>query len=894
MGRGAVGAFRLHARGRQLRIILKTFRGLLGLSLFGLLMAAGLGFYAWHTYSKDLPDTLQLRNYAPPMVTRVHAGDGRMLDEFATQNRIFIPYRAIPDQLVNAFISAEDKTFRTHPGIDYLGVARAIRNNVQNYLNNQRLEGASTITQQVAKNFLLSSEVSLSRKVKEAILAFRIEETLSKEQILELYLNDIYLGYEAHGVVTAAMNYFNKTLDQLTIAEMAYLAALPKAPNNYHPVTKREAAIARRNWVVGRMLEDGYITPEQAAEARSSDLKIVPREKAESVTAEYFTEEVRREIQRMYGNDQLYGGGLVVHTTIDPHIQAIADETLRRGLIRYDRRHGYRGPFAKLVYAQTEFDAQLQAREEARALRQEQRRSRNENTLAASWTPLPPKPVLVTGGDWQTALKEMEQPVIPDIETTKGWELAVVLEEDNGKNEAVIGLADGQIGVIPTPEVRWARKWLPGQRVGGRPNRPAEVLDRDDIVIVEHTQTSPTGYSYRDQNNYALRQIPNIEGALVAMDPHTGRVLAMVGGWSFEESEFNRATQAQRQPGSSFKPLVYLAALDNGFTPTNIIDDAPISISQGPGKPRWKPKNYSGRVYGPTPLRVGIEKSRNLMTVRLAHEVKMWKVAEYAKKFGVDNDLPEVLSASLGSAETTLLRMVGAYGMIANGGKKITPSVIDRIQDRYGRIVFRHDGRECEGCLSGDWRQQKAPTLKDEREQVTDPISAYQMVTMLEGVVKRGTAKKVVNLDRPIGGKTGTTNDNFDTWFIGFSPDLVAGVFVGFDQPRTMGRFDTGSTVAAPIFDDFMENALKGRPNAQFRAPRGTHFQYVYLANGAPAPGPGEGRVREAFKPGNGPEVGGPPVAASEPKEQRRQSAYKPKAKPKASDVTVTGVPGLY
>ncbi len=859
-----------------MRFLVIVFRSLLGMALLAVLFVAGGGMYLYYVYGNNVPDTDELLDYAPPMVTRVHSGDGRLMEEFALERRVFVPIEEVPEQVVDAFLAAEDKSFYSHPGIDIFGIVRAAATNFERViLKGQRPEGASTITQQVAKNFFLTNEVSVGRKVEEAILAFRIEQTMTKDKILELYLNQIYLGMGNYGVVAAAQNYFNKTLDELTLAEAAYLGALPKAPENYHPLRHKAAAIARRNWVLSRMAANGWASQEAATKASKEDLVVTPREQAQTVEADYFTEDVRRAIKKQFGDKGLYEGGLVVHTTLDPHLQAIADETLRRGLIRYDRRHGWRGALYRFVDNEADFNRLSEKREAAREERANYRRRGDPRGDRS----LPPEPVLADADAWQENLTQLEVAPLPDIDLTRNWQLAVVLDPSAGKAEALIGLADGTTGVIPRPEIAWARPWVPDQRIGGSPSRPSDVLDRGDVVYVEHTTETPDGKTYQDDNNYALRQVPDVEGALVAMDPHTGRVLAMTGGWSFKESEFNRASQAKRQPGSSFKPFVYMAALDNGYTPASIIQDAPIEISQGPGLPKWRPKNYSGRYYGPTPLRVGIEKSRNLMTVRLARAVGMAKVAEYARKFGVVDNLPQVLSTALGSAETTLVRMVTGYSMIVNGGKKIEASLIDRVQDRYGKLIYRHDPRACEGCNHVAWKGQAVPILADDREQVTDPITAYQMTSILQGVIQRGTGAGRASIGRPAGGKTGTTNENFDVWFIGFTPDLVAGVFVGFDQPRTLGRSDTGSTVAAPIFADFMKAAMKGRPEKDFQAPPDTVFMKISLDNGQPAADGGGRVINEAFKPGTGPDT---------------YYSGEVNYTPTQDSVTTLGVPGLY
>ncbi|GAB5470823.1 MAG: penicillin-binding protein 1A [Rhodospirillales bacterium] len=849
-------------------------RSLLGMALFALLLFAGGAMYIYTVYGGNVPETDELANYAPPMVTRVHATDGRMMAEYAIENRVFVPIEEVPEQVIDAFLAAEDKSFYSHPGVDVRGIVRALISNIDRIAKGQRPEGASTITQQVAKNFFLTNEVSVGRKIEEAILAFRIESALTKDEILELYLNEIYLGVGNYGIVTAAQNYFNKSLDDLSLEEAAYLAALPKAPTHYHPTRQKDEAIGRRNWVLSRMAADGRVSEVAARAAMETDLVTRRREETQKVAADYFTEDVRRQIKSLYGDSGLYEGGLVVHSTLDPRLQAIADEVLRRGLIRYDRRHGWRGPLARFVTG----EEALQAAEEARVTAKEKRVANLLRGRSEGWRALPPQPVLAPKEAWQSALSSVELPPLPNVALVADWQLAVVLDPSTSSREALIGLANGETGVIPRPEVAWARAWRPDQRVGGKPTLPSQVLKEGDIIYVEHVTTSPSGNAYKDPNNYGLRQVPDVEGAIVAMDPHSGRVLAMTGGWSFKESEFNRASQALRQPGSSFKPFVYLAALENGFTPASIIHDAPIEISQGRGLPPWKPKNYSGRYYGPTPLRVGIEKSRNLMTVRLAQKIGMDAVADYARRFGVVDNLEKVLSTALGSDETTLLRMVAGYSMIVNGGKKIEPTMIDRVQDRHGEVIYRHDARTCRDCAEQVWQGQAPPVLEDTREQLADPISAYQMTSIMQGVVQRGTGARRANIGRPAGGKTGTTNDNFDVWFIGFTPDLVAGVFVGFDRPRTLGRSDTGSTVAAPIFKDFMMAALEGQPEKDFNAPPETVFINVSRSSGQRSSG--EGSIREAFKPGTGPDVYVGTGATT----------YTPTAK----DVTTLGVPGLY
>lgn len=774
------------------------------LTIFGLLflfsIAGGVGvLFVFHQFGRGLPDYRQLADYEPAVMTRVHAGDGRLLVEYAQERRVFVPIGAMPRRVINAFLAAEDKNFYTHPGIDIIGVARAMLTNIKNVGKNKRLVGASTVTQQVARNFLLSSDVTWSRKIKEAILAFRIERAFSKDRILELYLNEIYLGFRSYGVAAAALNYFNKSLDQLTIAETALLAALPKSSRNYHPIRHPGAARARRDWVIGRMLEEGMITSDEADQAWSEPFVINRRSETEFVTAEYFAEEVRRQLAERYGEKQLYKGGLSVRTTLDPRLQEIADRVLRNGLRAYDRRHGWRGPITRL-------DLEI---------------------------------------GWMAGLSKIKpQPLLGE------WRLAAVLTVSEANAE--IGLVDGTHGQIPLSEVKWARAWKKGQTVGAKVRRVSDVLMVGDVVAVEAISTDQDGNAF-PPNSYALRQIPSIEGALVALDPHTGRVLAMSGGYSFARSQFNRATQAMRQPGSAFKPFVYLAALDRGFTPSTLILDAPFVIDQGPGLPKWRPDNYTKKFYGPSTMRLGIEKSRNLMTVRLAQTIGMDRVKEYAERFGIVDDFPTNLSNSIGSAETTLLRLTAAYGMMVNGGRRISPTLIDRIQDRNGRTVFLHDTRICSGCRESFWTNQPVPVLPDNREVVAKPAQAYQIVSMLQGAVERGTGRRIKAVGKPLAGKTGTSNDAVDAWFMGFSPDLAVGVFVGFDQPKSLGRREQGASAAVPIFRDFMADALDGEASIPFRIPPGIRLVRVNATTGQPAY-PGErGVILEAFIPGTVP-----------------------------------------
>ena len=779
------------------------------LRFFGFLFAAGTILFVvgvaavaglmWH-FSKDLPDYSQLQDYEPPVTTRVHAADGSLVAEYARERRLYIPIQAVPKRVINAFLAAEDKNFYEHGGLDFTGIARAAINYVENYGSNRHPQGASTITQQVAKNFLLSNEVSFTRKIKEALLALKIERTYSKDKILELYLNEIYLGLGAYGIAAASLVYYDKSVNELTIPEAAYLAALPKAPNNYHPFRQHERALERRNWVIDQMAQDGFISTAAAETAKRSPLGVTQKPTgAHMFSAEYFAEEVRRELYDRYGEKKLYEGGLSVRTTLDTKLQVLARKVLVNGLVRYDEAHGFRGPVSKIDVS----------------------------------------------GDWGPKLADVK-----GLSDVKPWRLAVVLEVSD--KSARIGLQPGRepggfiskqrnVGIIPLDGLKWAK-------VKGRtPSKVSQVLNPGDVIYVEPTN---------DTGQFELRQVPEVSGAMVVEDPWTGRVLAMVGGFSYDQSQFNRATQALRQPGSSFKPIVYATALDNGYTPSSLILDAPIEIDQGPGLGTWKPENYEHNYYGPSTLRFGIEHSRNVMTVRLAQDIGMPLIAEYAKRFGVYDSLPPYLSFALGAGETTLLRMVTAYAMIDNGGRRVKPTLIDRIQDRYGHTVYRHDQRECIGCDAKKWDNQPEPSLIDRREQVLDPMTAYQITSMMEGVVQRGTAAGVgfqKEVGKPIAGKTGTTSDYKDAWFIGFTPDIVAGVYIGFDKPRSLGHGMTGGRLAAPVVKDFLKVALAGKPPVPFRVPPGIKLIRVDLKTGRRA-GPNSTRViLEAFKPGTAP-----------------------------------------
>ncbi|HCH57165.1 MAG TPA: penicillin-binding protein [Rhodospirillaceae bacterium] len=778
-----------------MRILAAAFLILVVLAIAG----AATVLYGFYHFGRGLPEYQQLANYNPPVVTRIHAGDGRLMAEFAREKRVFIPIEAMPKKVIRAFLSAEDKTFYTHWGVDIPGIIRATITNLRRINTKRRPIGASTITQQVAKNFLLTNEVSIARKAKEVILALRIERAFSKNKILELYLNEIYLGFGSYGVAAAALNYFDKSLNDLTLAEAAFLAGLPKAPNNYHPVRRPEAARARRDYVLNRMAEDGYISLAAAAAEMAGMVRVRPPSTADAARADYFVEEVRRKLRGTFGERGLYGGGLSVRTTLNSELQRIADTSLRWGLSAYDRRHGWRGPLGRV-------DATK---------------------------------------DWRRAMSKFTLP--SDVDH---WRTAVVLALT--KNSAEIGFADRSLGSLPLQEMRWARRFDEQNRPGPRPKQSADVLEVGDVIVVEAV-TQKNKDETRQVGTYGLRQIPRIGGAIVVLDPHTGRVLAMSGGFSASLSEFNRATQARRQPGSAFKPFVYLAALDKGFTPSSQILDAPFVIDQGPGLGRWRPSNYSKKFYGASPLRLGIEKSRNLMTVRLAQNIGMETVVDYAKRFNLVDNLEPMLSMSLGSGETTLMRMTTAYAMLVNGGKRIQPTLIDKIQDRAGKTIFRHDDRPCVGCDTIRWDEEDLPQLPDNREQIADPKTAYQIVSMLEGVVKRGTGRRISTIGKPLAGKTGTTNESRDTWFVGFSPDLAVGVYVGFDKPKPLGKRETGSSVAAPIFKSFMEAALQNKPAIPFRVPPGLQLVRVDSRTGKPARKGSRGVILEAFLPGTVP-----------------------------------------
>lgn len=784
-------------------------------AVFLVVLCGGLlagGYLLWQM-NQDLPDYSKLANYEPPVMTRVQAGDGTLIAEYAHEHRLYVPFNVIPKRVVNAFLAAEDKNFYSHGGVDPRGIARAVFDNVINVVRDRRLVGASTITQQVARNFLLNSDRTLTRKLKEALISLRLEKAYSKDKILELYLNEIYLGMGGYGVAAASQIYFDKPLDKLTIAQAAYLAALPKGPANYQPYRYRDRAIARRNWVISRMQEDGFITTDDANAARAEDFIITQRPSgAALVDAEYFVEEVRRELMSKYGEQKLYEGGLSVRTTIDTHLQIVAARALRKGLTDYDERHGWRGPLANLE----------------------------------------------AGVDWRKGLEDHDY-----ASDLAPWTLGVVLDLtdkaakigvrpdklDSGKFSDVI-----KTGEIPLSEMTWARKSIKGKYLGPVIKKPADVLAIGDVVYIEPIKTKAKDDTKVAQ--YALRQVPYVNGGVIAMDPHTGRILAMQGGFSFHISQFNRAVQALRQPGSSFKPFVYAAALDNGFTPASLILDAPFVMDQGAGLALWKPENYEHDFHGPSTLRYGLEHSRNVMTVRLAQAVGMDKIVDYAKRYGIVDNMSPVLSMSLGAGETTLMKLAAAYAVLDNGGKKVTPTFIDRIQDRWGRTIYKHDERDCTGC-NDDWTGQAPPELPDIREQIENPQTAYQMTSLLEGVVQRGTGSSAKAVPVPLAGKTGTSSEERDAWFMGYSPNLVVGVFVGNDTPTPLGRAETGGRTAAPIFRDIMMDEVGHKPAIPFRIPPGINLVKVDAKTGELASSTSPNVILEAFKEGTDPQPEG-------------------------------------
>jgi len=783
--------------------VLRPVLSLLG-TLFSLLtlmaLVGGLTLGAvLHIYGKDLPSHESLANYTPPTISRIYSAEGRIIDEFARERRLFTPAEDIPDLVKQAFISAEDKNFYSHGGFDALGIASALWDAVES--RGETIRGASTITQQVMKNFLLSGDRRIERKVKEIILATRIEETLSKEDILELYLNEIFLGQNSYGVTAAAQSYFNKSLDALSPHEAAMLAAMPKAPSDYHPVRDTERLRDRRNFVLREMWENGYLDEatyraERALPVRSVQQGDFTPFSAELPPRDYFTDEIRRQLSEEFGEGEFFSGGLSIRATIDPEMQEVAARALRRQLESYDRSRGrWRGTGETL-----------------------------------------PEEALASEADWQAALSDLR--VARDIDLDGDWYPAVVLQ--TGDQTMRIGI-EGIEGVQEVP--RSDIDWLPGDF--------HETFDRGEVVHVRRLRDEAG-----DMRHWSLRQVPEVQGGFMAMDVETGRVLAMQGGFSYQDSVFNRATQAMRQPGSSFKPFVYAAALDSGYSPATIVIDAPIEIDTPQGL--WRPRNSSNKFYGPTPLRTGIERSRNLMTIRLAREVGMNVVADYAERFGLYDDMGSYLANSLGSEETTLFNMVAAYSMFANGGERVRPSLVDRIQDRYGRTVYRQDARRCLDCDEARLPPGEGPRIVSNRERVMDPVTAYQLTSMMKGVVDRGTASGVIDLPVPAAGKTGTTNDARDVWFVGFTNRIAAGCYIGYDQPRGLGRGAYGSSMCGPVFQEFMTAAVEKYGGGPFEVPSGGRFIKIDRFTGARLPddASGENVVAEYFRTGEEPIFG--------------------------------------
>ena len=717
----------------------KFFKRLLIFGLLSsLLILLSIISILW-TYSNKLPDYKYLKNYKPPVSSKLYSGDGVLVSDFSSEKRIFVPYSAISQTVINAFLSAEDKNFFDHPGVDAKGVVRAIKNNIFNLLYSKRLEGASTITQQVAKNFLLTNEVSIDRKIKEAILAFRIERVLSKKRILELYLNQIYLGEGSYGIASASLRYFNKPISELNYGEAALLAALPKAPSKYNPYKNKKLAKFRRNLVLNNLLDNGFIDQKQHSKLINSKIKLQKRKRIYLEDSRYYVEDVRKDVIDKYGYDKVYKQGFNIKTPLDLELQKIATQSLRNGLQEFDKRKGWRGPLSNI------------------------KKYKN----------------------WKKDLKDL------NLEKSLGWELAVVNRID--KFETVIKTQNDDNGTINFNDIDWTRKEF------------KKLFKIGDIIYVKKLS----------DGNYSLKQLPRANGGIVVMDPYSGRVLALSGGFSFKQSEFNRASQAKRQPGSAFKPFIYALALENNFLPTTLVLDAPIVLDQGNDLKMWKPENYGKKFYGPSTLRTGIEKSRNLMTVRIAQELGIDKIINFSKKLNIYENPDELMSVSLGSAETTLLKITSAYCSFLNGGKLVNPILIDRIQDSEGKTIFNNEKRFCENCDLISYEGTSKPIIKNKYQQIFSPQTAYQITSMLKGVIERGTGKGLKELKLELAGKTGTTNKNTDTWFIGFTSNLVVGVYIGYDNPRSLGKFETGSKTAMPVFKEFIKktaNTFNARP----------------------------------------------------------------------------------
>ncbi|HCI06167.1 MAG TPA: penicillin-binding protein [Sulfitobacter sp.] len=797
------------------RFILSFFGGIFTTITMGLgMIALTVGAIFW-MYGRDLPSHESLAEYTPPTISRIYSGQGRIIDEFAKERRLFAPADTIPDLIKQAFVSAEDKNFYEHDGYDFRGIALAGFDAVRT--RGRDVRGASTITQQVMKNFLLGGERKAERKIQEIILASRIEETLDKEGILELYLNEIFLGQNSYGVAAASQTYFNKTLDELAPHEAAMLASLPKAPSQFHPVRRKDRLLQRRNFVLKEMMENGYITEVTYEVEREAELKSVQNGDFESFRNElplrdYFTDEIRRQLSDDFGESEFFTGGLSVRATIDNEMQPIAATALQRQLESYDRSQGVWHGTGKTI----------------------------------------PIDQLGDEATWREALSNIR--IARDIRLENEWFPAVVLEV--GQNEARLGIEnveeDEDGHWVPAKDVQWARKRNIDGSLAKKARVAGDLVAVGEVVHVRRMTADNDGSFIR----WTLRQVPKVQGGFVAMDVDTGRVIAMQGGFSYQASVFNRATQAKRQPGSSFKPFVYAAALDSGYTPATIVVDAPIEINTPQGL--WRPRNSSNKFYGPTPLRTGIEQSRNLMTIRLAEEVGMDTVANYAESFGVYNNMGRFLANSLGSEETTLYQMVAAYAMFANGGERVQPTLVDRVQDRYGKTIYRHDERACDECQVASLEPGFSPRIISNRERVMDPITAYQLTSMMTGVVKRGTARKTVNLSVPTAGKTGTTNDAKDVWFVGFTKNIAAGCFIGYDTPKSLGRGASGGGMCGPVFNTFMKEATKKYGGGDFDVPPGGFFLKIDRFTGARLSddATGDNVVSEYFRDGEEPVFG--------------------------------------
>ena len=753
----------------------KLFKNILLFSSTILILLGILIFSILWKYSNDIPDYKFLKSYKPPVSSKVYSRNGELVADFSKEKRVFVPYNAIPKNVINSFLSAEDKNFFSHPGVDAKGVLRAVINNISNIMASKRLEGASTITQQVAKNFLLTNEVSLNRKIKEAILAFRIERALSKERILELYLNQIYLGSGAYGVAAASMEYFDKSIRELNYSEAALLAALPKAPSKYNPYKDKDLAKFRRNLVLKNLYENNYITSEWLEKLSNQEIKLKKKQKIYLEDAQYYIEDVRKNVIESLTYDKVYKQGLNINTPIDLDLQKIATNSLRSGLISYDQRKGWRGALINKPY--------------------------NSN--------------------WYKDLDKYK------LEKSINWKLAIVKKLN--KFSAIVETIDKDDGVIEYKDISWTKKEF------------NQLLKIGDIIYVKQIK----------DKKYSLQQLPKINGGIVVMDPYTGRVLALNGGFSFKKSEFNRATQAKRQPGSAFKPFVYALALENNYTPTSLVLDAPLVLDQGDDLKLWKPENYGKKFYGPSTIRTGLEKSRNLMTVRIAQDLGLDKIINYSKKLSIYENPEELLSISLGSAETTLLQLTSAYSVFVNGGKLVEPVLIDRIQDSEGNTIYNNDKRSCVNCDAISYLSDDYPELKNKFTQIFSEETAYQMTSILEGVVQRGTAKKLRDLQLNIAGKTGTTNNNTDTWFIGFTSNLLVGVYVGMDSPTPLGKFETGSKTALPIFKNFIKNSVKKSEARPFKAAKDTIMMVVDPSTGQKAKFTSKNTIIEVFKKKN-------------------------------------------